>query len=309
VGTPPAVSLWPPDLLAVADLPHAALGELLELAAAMKAEPAGRGERFAGRAVACFYDPPTTGQTVAISAAADRLGLLPVVLPRAELEIASGEPLGDIARTYSTTAAALVTDAVPDRTLRVIADAATVPVINARSDRHRPGQALADLLTLRERFNRLDGLALAFIGDARDPIAHSLLEGGALAGMDVRLACPPTHGPDRLIEEGARILAERHGGRVSVTDDPQKAVAGADAVYTCAWTATDAVPNPLVYQVHPGLMRRAHPHAVFMHALPARRGEEVSSHVIDGARSLIWQQMANRVPAQQAVLSALIGGG
>jgi ornithine carbamoyltransferase len=297
------------DLLTGAGLSRADLDELLDRATAMKGDPAGRRERHPGRAVACFYDPPTTGQSVAVGAAADRLGMVPVLLPRAELELASGEPLADIARTYSAVAAAIVADAVPQKTLEAVADAATVPVINARSDRHRPVAALADLLTLRERERGLAGLALAFVGDARDPIAHSLLELGSLAGMDVRVACPPTHAPDDLILQGARILADVHGGRVTVTDDPREAVAGADAVATCAWTATDAVPNPLVYQVHPGLMSRAKPRAVFLHPLPARRGQEVSRHVIDGARSLVWQQAANRVPMLEALLDMLVARG
>ena len=306
MDAPPAVMLWPPDLLTVGDLTHLALGDLLERAGTTRAEPAGRLDRLAGRAVACFSDPPTTGETVALSLAANRLGMLAVVLPRAELEIGSGEPVDDIARTYSAVAAALVGDAIPHRTLRTVADAATVPVINARSDQQRPCQALADLLTLREHFGALEGLALAFVGDARDPIAASLLEGGAIAAMDVRVACPPTHAPDDLVEAAASILAEQNGGRVTVTDDPREAVAGADAVYTCAWTARDSVPNPLVYQVHPGLMKLAQHHAVFMHCLPARRGQEVSSHVIDGARSLVWQQAANRVPIVEAILGALV---
>jgi ornithine carbamoyltransferase len=308
VSSRDTVSLWPADLLSVADLTHLALDQLLDLAAALKCERAdGRREELAGQAVATFYDPPTTGQSVALGLAADRLGMLPLELPRAELELGSGEPLADIARTYSALAAALATDAIPHRTLQIVADAATVPVINVRSDRHRPCQALADLLTLRERFGDLSSLALAFVGDARDPIAHSLVEAGALAGMDVRVACPPSHAPDSLILEAARIIAERHGARVSVGTDPYAAVAGADAVYTCAWTAVDAVPNPLVYQVHPGLMTRAHHHAVFMHCLPANRGQEVSSHVIDGDRSLVWEQVVNRVPTLEATLLALAG--
>jgi len=301
------LSPWPADLLSVADLGHVALDRMLDLAASLKGEFAGRPEELAGQAVASFYDPPTTGQSVALAVAADRLGMLPVELPRAELELGSGEPLADIARTYSAVAAVLAADAVPHRTLQIVADAATVPVINVRSDRHRPCQALADLLTLRERFGELSSLALAFVGDARDPIAHSLLEAGALAGMDVRVACPPSHAPDALILEAARIVADLHGARVSVGDDPYAAVVDADAVYTCAWTALDAVPNPLVYQVHPGLMQRARHHAVFMHCLPANRGQEVSSHVIDGDRSLVWEQMANRVPTLEATLLALAG--
>ena len=117
----------------------------------------------------------------------------------------------------------------------------------------------------------------------------------------------PAGKPADELKLSGTFRTDRHGGRVTVTSDPNEAVAGADAVYTCAWTAADSVPNPLVYQVHPGLMKRAKPRAVFLHCLPARRGQEVSRHVIDGDRSLVWEQVANRVPMLQAILQALVG--
>ncbi|HEX6020706.1 MAG TPA: ornithine carbamoyltransferase [Solirubrobacter sp.] len=300
---------WPDDLLRPGDLTCVALEELLDLAVSMKRDPSGWIGALAGRTLACFVDPPTTGEAVSVGAAANRLGMLPLIMPRAELEVASGEPIDDIARTFSSLAAALFVDAVPHRTLRRVAAAATVPVVSARSDQHRPCQVLADLLTLRERFGALEGLAIAFVGNGSDPIAHSLIEGGALAGMDVRVACPPTHRPDTMTCGGADAIAAFHGGQVTVTDDPREAVAGADAVYTAGWSyygSSEPPPRLDAYQVHPPLMTLAQPHAVFLHCLPARRGEEVTAPVFEGRRSVVWQQVANRVPVKQALLYSLI---
>jgi ornithine carbamoyltransferase len=305
---------WPPDLLNSADVTHAGLGELLELAAAIKAEPPAWSAALAGETLVCFIDPPTIGMSVSAAAAAQGLGMTPVVLPRDELRPAAHETLGDVVRTFSAAATVLLAHGFPHRRLREIAAAAPVPVVNTASDRQRPCQALADLLTIQEHCGRLEGLALAYVGDGGDPIAHSLMEAGALAGMDVRVACPPELPPDDVIEFAARTEADLHGGRLTVTDHPEHAVAGAHAVYTSAWVppgreAEREARTELLrrYRVHPGLMKHATHRALFLHSLPARRDEEVSEHVIDGARSVVWEQVANRVPAEQAVVYALVG--
>jgi ornithine carbamoyltransferase len=303
---------WPDHLLSVGDLTCFGLADLLDLAVAMKNDPGGWVDAHPCDTLACAYDPPTVGLSVSIATAAERLGMLPVVLPRAELD-GSGEPVADAARAVAAAAAAIFAHGVRQRTLRRVAIAAGVPVINGRSDLHSPCQALADLLTVRERAGRLDGLAIAFVGDGSDAECHSLMEAGALSHMDVRVACPPQLAPDPLIEFGASVMAERHDGRVMVTDDPYEAVAGADAVCTSAWVRPgrehEAVTRRALlrrYRVHPGLMGRATPRAVFLHSLPARRDEEVSSHVIDGDLSAVWEQAAHRVPTEQAVLHALL---
>jgi ornithine carbamoyltransferase len=296
---------WPPHLLSVGDLTCVALAELLDLAERMKADAAGFDSELDGQTVACFFDPPTTGATLSAAVAADRLGMLPLLLPRRELEVGSGEPLGDIARTFSSAAAALLTHRVPHRTLRRIARHATVPVVNALSDEHHPCQALADLLTLRERFDALAGLEVAFVGDAGSGIAHSLMEAAALAGMDIRVACPPEHQPSRLVQAGAEAIAARHGGSITIMENPRRAVAGAQAVYTVPWPR-DARERLRRYHVHPGLMTLAYRDHVFMHCLPARRGEEAAAMVVDGARSVIWEQAANRVHVVQAVVHSLV---
>jgi ornithine carbamoyltransferase len=309
----PESPLWPADLLRAGDLTCVSLAALLDLAAAMKHEPTRWLHTMDGETLACFFDTPTTGISISAAAAAGRLGMLPVILPREELEAAGAESLADAARTVSSSAAALFVHGFAHATARDIAAAATVPVINARSDEHHPWQALVDLLTLRERFGTLDDLVVAFVGDGRDPAAHALMEAGALAGMEIRVASPPNRRPARLVEFGAESVAERHRARVRVTDNPRAAVARADAVYTAAWVPSGAeaerderVRDLRPYRVDLELFKLAKPRAVLMHTLPARRGEEVAAQVIDGARSVVWEQVANRVPTAQAALYALV---
>ena len=303
---------WPSDLLCVADLPCLTLAALLARAQEMKRDPARWRGAFAAETLVCFFDPRAPAESAWTATAAHRLGMLPVVLPRDELEGGEGHPIEDAARAFSTTAAALFAQSLAHRVLRRVAAAATVPVINGRCDEHSPCQALADLLTLREHLGRLAGAALAFVGDGRDATVHSLMEAGALSEMDVRIACPPECRPSRTIAIGAETFAAMHGGRLTVTSDVEAAVAGADAVYTKAWALpreeerADDVARLRPYRVDPTLMKLAKPGALFMHSLPARRGEEVATPVIDGRRSVVWEQAANRVPAQQAAIYSLV---
>jgi ornithine carbamoyltransferase len=172
-----------------------------------------------------------------------------------------------------------------------------VPVINALTDEHHPCQALADVLTLRERFGMLEGLRVAYVGDGNN-VARSLIEASVLTGIDLRLACPPGYRPDLPAE---------------VFDDPREAVSGAHAVYTDVWvsmgdTAGDRLRDLSSYQVTPELMALTAPDSIFLHCLPAHRGEEVASAVIDGPKSAVWQQAANRLPTEQAALYALVTG-
>jgi len=178
-----------------------------------------------------------------------------------------------------------------------------VPVINALTDDHHPCQALADVLTLRERFGELRGLPVAYVGDGNN-VAHSLIEAAALTGIDLRLACPDGYGPDPEIATGTYV-----------TDNPREAVAGARAVYTDVWVSMGdederqrRMRDLETFRVTPGLMGLAAGDAIFLHCLPAHRGQEVATAVIDGAHSAVWQQAANRLPTEQAVLYALTTG-
>jgi len=192
-------------------------------------------------------------------------------------------------------------------------DAATIPVFNA--DGHHPCQSLADLLTLREHFGSLPGLKVAYVGDGNN-VAHSLLEACALVGVDVAVATPPGYEPDPGVVAVAEELAADSGALVSVTHDPAKAVADAHAVYTDVWVSMGDPEDERAaraaalagYQVDPALMAEARGDAVFLHCLPAHRGDEVTADVIDGPRSLVFDQAENRLHTAQALLVALTAG-
>ncbi|MFI5255564.1 MAG: ornithine carbamoyltransferase, partial [Candidatus Limnocylindrales bacterium] len=194
-----------------------------------------------------------------------------------------------------------------------LAGAAAIPVVNALTDREHPCQALADLLTIREHLGGLDGVVLAFIGDGNN-VYHSLALAGALAGMEVRLAHPPGYGPDEGIVAAARTLAASSGGHLAFEQDPRRAVKNADVVYTDAWTSmgqeTELEERRSAFQgfqVDDALLDLAGPDAVVMHCLPAHRGEEITSSVMDGRRSLVFRQAENRLHVQKALLVEILG--
>jgi ornithine carbamoyltransferase len=295
---------WPAGLLGIGDLTAVALGELLDLASGMKAAPAAWVDALRGETLVCLFERPSAAALVPAHAAAHRLGLVPTTLGPEALDVA-GEALGDTVRVLSTDAAALVVHTFAESRLRAIARSAPAPTINAASDDQHPLQALADLLTLRDRFGALDGLILAYVGPAGS-VARSLMEAGALAGMHVRVASPPGQGPGRDAEIAAEALADLHGGVVTMMADPREAVEGADAVYAGTRGLGWRAPEPARYQVGAPLMTLAKPRAVVMACLPAHRGEEVTAAVIDGPRSVVWQQVANRRAADEAAIYALV---
>jgi ornithine carbamoyltransferase len=301
------------DFLRVGDLDQMQLEGLLNLAVAFKEKPHARVDAHRGEAVACYFNKPSTRTRVSFEVAAHRLGMLPIMLRPDELQLGRGEPIADTARVLSAYTAAIVIRTFAQAEVEEVAAAASVPVINALTDQHHPCQALADLLTLRERFGRLGGLRLAYVGDGNN-VVHSLMEAGALAGMHVAVACPPGYEPDAEIVAASRRAAMDQSGSVLVTNDPREAVCCADAVYTDVWVSMgeDAEREERLralapYRVDSDLMDQASPEAIFMHCLPAHRGEEVTSAVIDGPRSAVFQQAANRLPTEQAVLAELLG--
>jgi ornithine carbamoyltransferase len=294
----------PRAMLRIADLTPGELHRLLDLAAAMKEDPNGWHDALAGTSVACYFSKPSTRTRISFEAAVHRLGGLPIMLRPDELQLGRGEPIADTARVMSSYCSAIVIRTFAHSDVEEMAAAASVPVINALTDDHHPCQALADLLTLRERFGDLHGLPVAYVGDGNN-VAHSLIEAAMLTGIDLRLACPEGYGPDPNIAAGATVLA-----------NPREAVAGARAVYTDVWVSMGDAESERQrrlddlepYRVTPGLMGLAASDAIFLHCLPAHRGEEVATAVIDGAHSAVWQQAANRLPTGQAALYALVTG-
>jgi ornithine carbamoyltransferase len=198
--------------------------------------------------------------------------------------------------------------------LEELAEAADVPVVNALSDHEHPCQALADLQTVREVFQGLDGRSLAYVGDGNN-VAHSLMLAGAMTGMSVRVGHPDGYAPDLAVVDRATELAADNGGEIMVTTDPEAAVGGADAVYTDVWAsmgqedeAEERKATFAPYQITSELMSRASNDAIFLHCLPAHRGEEVAADVIDGPASRVFDQAENRLHAQKALLLHLLAG-
>jgi ornithine carbamoyltransferase len=299
----------------VTDLTSEELRKLLDLALELKASPAHAEDSLEGETVACIFEKPSTRTRVSFAAAIAHLGATPVALSPAELQLGRGESIADTARSLSGYCAALVIRTFSQDTVDELARWASVPVVNALSDLHHPCQALADLLTLEEEFGDSAGRRLAFVGNGGDNVAHSLLEIGALRGLDVTIACPPGYEPDVDVLAGARRLAAASDAQLTVVRDPGRAVAGADAVYADVWASMGEESEREVrervlapYRVTAELMELARPESIFLHCLPAKRGEEVEADVIDGPRSRVWQQSANRMPTEQALLLWLTRG-
>ena len=301
--TTTATTTMPQHLLKISDLSRQQLHRLLDLAAEMTADPLGWRSAQAGKVLACFFSKPSTRTRVSLETAAQRLGMLPLMLRPDELQLGRGEPISDTGRVLSSYVDAIAIRTFAQSDVEKLAAAATVPVINALTDEHHPCQALADLLTIREHFGQLEGIRLAYLGDGNN-VAHSLMEAGALAGMDVVVSTPYGYRPHAEIEIATHATLE---------PDPFEAVLGAQVVYTDVWVSMgeDAEREQRLraladYQVSSSIMDAASHDALFMHCLPAHRGEEVTAEVIDGPRSVVFQQAANRLPAEQALIHTLI---
>ena len=300
------------DLLRVADLGRDNLLEVLAASRRFKDAPLSKFGLLEGETVVLYFNKPSTRTRVSFEAAIARLGGTPLSVGPNELQLNRGETIEDTARVISSYASAFVVRTFSHDDVRRFARASSIPVINALTDLHHPCQILADLMTMQEAWPRLPGRHVAFVGDG-DNVAHSLLEGCALLGVDITVATPRGYEPDASVVEEARRIAAA-GSRVTLTNDPVEAVTGADAVYTDVWLSM-GVPDAELqarraafkpFQVNAALMAHARPDAIFLHCLPAHRGDEVTDEVMDGAQSRVFQQAANRLPTEQALLWALL---
>jgi ornithine carbamoyltransferase len=308
-------AFWCPDLVSTRDLGPAGVDAVLHLAGIMKSRPADFRKALTGRQIVMFFEKPSLRTRLTFEAGMVSLGGSAMFVDQTHERLDARETLSDVAHNLERWVDLIVLRTFSQRTVEQIAQHASVPVINALSDLEHPCQALADYLTLSQRFGDVKDRCLAYVGDGNN-VAHSLLLTAACLGSSIRVATPPGYAPDPQIVADARAIAEETGAEIFLLGDPHEAVAGADAVYTDAWTSmgqereeNDRAKIFPPYQVNAELMAEAAPHAVFMHCLPAHRGLEVTDEVMDSAQSLIFEQAENRLHAQKAILYLLLGGG
>jgi ornithine carbamoyltransferase len=301
--------------LSMADLEPTTLDRLLD--AAEELRMARRVRRvvpaLAGATIALLFEKPSLRTRVTFDVGIVALGGHAVFLGPDEVGIGGRESAADVGRNLSRWVDGIVSRTFDHTTLVELAAAASVPVVNALSDREHPCQALADLLTLRQHLGSLEGRTIAFVGDGNN-VCHSLIRAGALAGMHVRVATPRGYEPDPAVLADAVRTAQHTGASVALFTLPVDAVVGADAVYTDAWTSMGAEAEADLrrlrfagFRVDATLLAHA-PEALVMHCLPAHRGEEISDDALDGPRSVVLDQAENRLYVQQALLTELIGG-
>ena len=295
------------------DLSPAEQAEVLDLADRLKAD------RFAARplagpkAVAVVFDKSSTRTRVSFEAGITQLGGTAIVLDGNASQLGRGETISDTSRVLSRYVDAIVWRTSGQERIEEMAAAASVPVVNALTDSFHPCQILADLQTIRERFGGTAGRTLTYLGDGANNVAHSLLLGGATAGMHVRIAAPAGFAPDSAVLRDAKGRAEQTGGSVALVADPAAAVAGAEVIVTDTWTSMgqeadglDRVAPFRPYQVNAALLRHAAPGAIVLHCLPAHRGDEITDEVLDGPASAVWDEAENRLHAQKALLTWLL---
>jgi ornithine carbamoyltransferase len=301
------------DLLSICDLSPDEVQAVVETA--LRLRDGESASVLAGKTLALLFEKPSLRTRVSFEVAMRQLGGDCLYLSPPEVGLGERETPADVARVLSRYVDVIAARTFKHETVEELARHADVPVINALSDGEHPCQALADLLTIREKKGRWQGISLAFIGDGNN-VARSLVLGAAMLGMDFRIASPRDYGlePDVIAKAGA--LAAARGASVASLESPHEAVRGADVVYTDVWAsmgqeheATQRLEAFAGYQVDGALMAEAAPDAIFMHDLPAHRGEEVAAEVIDGPQSVVFQQAENRLHAQKALLALILAEG
>ncbi len=295
------------------DLSPAEQAEVLDLAAAMKADRFANRPLAGPRSVAVFFDKVSLRTRLSFEAGIAELGGQPMMVDTQATHFGRGESLADAGRVVARYAAALVFRTTGDDRLAELASKVDVPVINALTDGFHPCQLIADLLTVRERLGSTAGRKLAYVGDAANNMAHSYLLAGATAGMHVRVAGPSGFDPASAVVSRAAEIAAWTGGSVEVLRDPAEAADGVDVLATDTWTSMgqesdgrDRRTPFWPYQVNEKLLAAAAPGAIVLHCLPAHRGEEITDDVLDGPQSAVFDQAENRLHAQKALLAWLL---
>jgi ornithine carbamoyltransferase len=300
------------DFLSIADIDSGDIQRLINSAIEMKA--GGWSSMLSEKVLALLFEKPSTRHRVSFEVAMRQLGGHCIYLSPAEVGLGQRESVADVARVLSGYTDCIAIRTFSQETLELFASHSRVPVINSLTDLEHPCQALADLFTIYEKKGELEGLNLAFIGDGNN-VANSLLLGAALTGMNFRIASPAGYGINEEILNTAHQYASESGAEIFCTEEPRQAVTGADIVYTDVWTSmgqeAEAERRRQVfagYQVNSELLSLASEDAIFMHDLPAHRGEEVTDDVIDGANSVVFEQSENKVYLLKALLAEILGG-
>lgn len=313
-ASPPPTGQALRHFLTLDGLGSAGLRSLLDLTARLKCEPEPFRNCLAGGRIGMIFDKPSTRTRVSFESAAWMLGMLPIVLRPDELQLGHGETIGDTARALSLYLDAITVRTFGQDSVEALAASASIPIVNALTNEHHPCQALADVITLEEEFGTLAGIRLAFIGDG-DNVCHSLIQAAGLGGFDLRIATPPGYEPSAEILAVARANGRATGGTIELTHEPHDAVQGADAVYSDVWTSMGHEAEKEAravafdgFRVDAALMSHASASAIFLHCLPAHRGQEVTDEVIDGPASRVWPQAGNRLHTETALLYAILTG-
>jgi ornithine carbamoyltransferase len=300
-------------LLSSDDLTSPEQASVVQRAIEMKNTRSSTRKVLQSRSVGLLFEKPSTRTRIAFEAAVFELGGHPIVLRAQDLQIERGETLEDTARVLSSYLSALVIRTFDQDRIDAVAEAASIPVINALSDLEHPCQAIADIMTITESFPDLSKVKLAYLGDGNN-VCHSLLLAGAKAGLkSIHAACPPGFGPIEPIIERAQAIGDETGTRIIVSNNPHAAAKRAKVLYTDVWTSmgqeSEQANRRLVFKdfaLTSELLDEASSDAIVMHCLPAHRDEEIAAKVIDGPASVVWEQAANRLPVHKAVLEWLL---
>lgn len=293
--------------LADDDLSPAEQAEVLDLAAELKLDRLGS-RALEGRSVAVVFEKPSTRTRLSFEVGIVQLGAHPLIIDASTSQLGRGETIEDTARVLSRYVDAIVIRTFGQDRIEALAAASDVPVVNALTDSYHPCQVLADLQTVRERKGRTAGLTMTYLGDGANNMAHSLLVGGAMAGMNVRVGSPEGYLPDAAVVERARA----YGTDLLVTTDPAEAADGADVLVTDVWVsmgqsgAEQRLEDLGPYALDESAVARAAADVLVLHCLPAHRGEEIAAAVIDGPHAGVWDEAENRLHAQKALLAWLL---
>ncbi|MFD1953969.1 ornithine carbamoyltransferase [Paenibacillus thailandensis] len=309
-----AINLKGRDFLMLGDYTPQEIRYLIDLAIELKRKQKA-GEVYQplkGKTLGMVFEKSSTRTRVSFEVGMYQLGGQALFLSSNDLQIGRGEPIADTAQVLSRYLDGIMIRTYAHRTVVELARAATVPVINGLTDLSHPCQVLADYQTVLEHKGRLEGLKIAYIGDGNN-MAHSLMMGAAKLGMNIAVASPEGYAPDADMTQNAKDVASRQGSTVLVTQDPKEAIADADIVYTDVWASMGFEQEQkereiafAAYQVNEELVKYAKSDYLFMHCLPAHRGEEVTEAIIDGSHSIIFDEAENRLHAQKAIMAAIM---